>query len=492
VCLHVELFQTPNQIKRQTKKNYTMIPNTVFFDYIESLIKEDKIQYAFIQIEAFLEKIERTKGEVAELAPAKTYFTLIESRYARWRTDIARVDSRDSKTEINQIVAGLVDGLVLLKNLPDIHYMGFSSIAEPANAADIAEEVVGGRSFRKLKWYWWVAIVLGAFSAAGVTYLLFFKTADKPLPKPIPPKKGLTLILHELGDRASRMDNQGRLIISDMNNQRIGKDIEQDGIVQFDSLPSWFFKAKPFVVLDLQGLDERAFEYRLLDSLYTTFTVNDTVYIPFIKKEKTLTPDPDKPVIEEKYSLYFYSEKTRTKKSFAYAKNNTIKQLKDFIINKFVDRNTLRYGTETKLDLGDEHIELSNEQLSLKDTKLKNNDVLYLHIIDTRAAARTQATIAEAPVNINIKGQRFTEPVIKINNNAVKSSKTKEGLSVTVPQLAVGEKCTISIQDGDTFYTHEMEAPKLKEMNLDVNTMRKSAIKSTMEARMKVEPLQPK
>lgn len=473
-----------------------MAANTVFFDYIESLIKEDKIQYAFIQIEGFLEKIERTKGEVAELAPAKTYFTLIESRYARWRTDIARVDGRDSKTEINQIVAGLIDGLVLLKNLPDINYLAFQHIAEPATAADIAEEVIGGRSFRKLKWYWWVAIVLGLFSAVGVTYLLLkADTTVVPIPKPTPiPKKGLTLILHELGDRTSRsIYNQGRLIISDMNNQRIGKDVENEGVVQFDSLENWVFKAKPFVVLGLQGLDQREYEYRLLDSLYTTFTANDTVYVPFIKKEKIPIIDPSKPIVEEKYNLYFYSEKTRTKKYFAYAKNNTIKQLKDFIINKFVDKDALRYGTETKLEVSEEHIELSNEQLSLKEAKLKNNDVIYLHIIDARAAVRTNTMATDVAVNINIKGQNFAKPIVKINNNAVKSLKTRGGVSIAVPQLPAGEKCTISIQDGDAFYTHEMEAPQLKDVNLDVNTMRKSAIKSTMEARMmKVEPLQPK
>jgi hypothetical protein len=469
-----------------------MTNNAIFFDYLESLIKEDKIHYAFIQIEGFLHQIEGTKGDVAELNPAKSHYTLLENRYTRWRGSLGRVDSRDSQTEINQIVAGILSGMDSLKILPDINYTAFQHIPEPVDSAD---EIAVLRPGRKFKWYWWVALALAAFSAAGVIYLLLHKDKEVPIPKaPTLPKKALTLILHELGDRTSRsIFNQGRLTISDVNNQRIGKDIGNDGVVRFDSLANWVFEAKPFVILDLQGLDERDYTYRLLDSLYAPFIVNDTVFVPYIKTELIKTPDtsPTPPTAVEQLHLYFFAEKNKVKKPFTFPKNSSVKQLKDFIINKFVDKDALRYGAETKLEVGVEHRELFKETQSLEEASIKKNDVLYLNIINTRAASyRTLPEPEQA--KLTIKGQKFDKPVIKFNNDAVQSTKTKEGISISVPATLSNGKCTISIQDGDSFYTHEMDASTLKEMTLDINAMRKSAIKATMFERQKVEPLTPK
>jgi hypothetical protein len=274
-----------------------------------------------------------------------------------------------------------------------------------------------------------------------------------------------------------------------MSNQHVGKDIGKKGVVHFDSLDTWVFEAKPFVVLDLQGIDERVYKYSLLDSIYTTFIVNDTVYVPFVKTEKK----PDIPVLEDQFNLYFFAEKTRTKKYFPFPKNSSVKKLKDFIINKFADKDALRYGTETKLNVGLDHRELYQENVNLIEAKLKNNDVLYLEIIEPRAdISSTTKTMASPPeqLKLNITGENFAKPIVKVNNAAVKSSRTREGVSIEMPANAAGGKFTISIQDGDNFYTHEMDVPKLKEATLDVNIMRKSAIKSINVQRIKAEQLQ--
>ena len=134
-----------------------MINNAVFFDYLESLIKEDKIQYTFAQIEGFLHKIEGEKGDVAELNPAKSQFAFLENRYTRWRTNLGRVDSRDSQAEVNQIIAGVLEGVSLLKTLPDINYMDFQYHSAPI---ETTEEIAILHPERKFKWYWWVALVV--------------------------------------------------------------------------------------------------------------------------------------------------------------------------------------------------------------------------------------------------------------------------------------------------------------------------------------------
>ncbi len=459
--------------------------NTTFFDYLDNLIKEDKLAYAFRQIEHFLDAVELQNGAgiTPKIQEIKVIYSIFENRYKRWHDSQYRVDSRDSNIEINQIVDGVLNNIALLKALPNINYSGHHEITEPI----LAEPLQLVRPKGRMKWYWWVAIVLGVFSASGVTYLLLHKEdVEKEEEKPIVvKKKALVLILHELGDRSSRLiDNQGRLSIRDMSNNGVAKDIGKEGITYFENVEDWVFEAKPFLVLDLQGLDERTYKYRLLDSLYDRFSRNDTVFIPFTREE-IIVPEPN-PVPTNNLNLYFYLAKTKTKKPFAFAKDETVGRLKDFIISKFVNKNDLRYGTETVLMLAKNNRNLLDETLTLSAAGIKEKDEVRLNIIVPVIAART----AEKNMHIKFKSQNFGKnAIVKVNNQAVVAEKNGNNLSINVPENLESEKYQISIVDGDNYYNYEVEKSDIKELTIDVNQMRRSSIKSISTERMRANQL---
>ena len=453
--------------------------NIAFFEYLDSLIKEDKLAYTFRQIEHFLEEVEKIKRAevVVALPQLRTTYTLLENRYNRWYENQFRMDSRDSRIEINQIVDGILSNLGSLKALQDIQYAGYQHIIEPV----LAEPKVMELSKPKMKWYWWVVILLGIFSAAGVTYLLLKKEEPKKEEEtPIEKKRALTLILHELGDRKSTtISNQGRLSIRDLGKNSIAKDIGNNGVVRFNDLENWVFEAESFLVLDLQGLDERVFKYKLLDSLYDRFIPNDTVFVPFIKEEIKQQTDS---VVNNNINLVFYSAKSDTKKTFAFAKDATVARLKDHIISKFVDKDDLRYGMQTILTKNGGRLVLEDESKLISAAGIKEKDVLGLNIISV-----AKANVADTRT-LNLKGQTFAKkPLVRLNNKPIETVKRGESYVVQVPNDISDEKYHISIQDGESFYSKVIEKTDKKEISVDVSQMRKANIKEALIESNKIQ-----
>lgn len=453
--------------------------NAAFFDYLETLIKQDKLSFAFKQIEYFLDEAERRN--LGDLRATRTTYAMLENRFNRWREQqIRKTNSGNDENEINQIVAGMLSGMETLQQVPNFDYADYQYIVEPEKFT-----VPINSESKKIKWYWWVILVSVVFSAAGVGYLLFKKdntNTQFPVEPKVEKKKSLLIILHELGDRSIRsIKNQGRIVIRDTAQRIVTRDIGNDGVVFFRELEDWVFNAKPFLMVELKGVDEREYKYRLLDSL-CNFQRGDTTYLVFDKIE-IAKPQPEDPKPSNDINLYFYYAKTGIKKTFAFAKNNTISSLKKHIIANFINKDELRMGTGTVLYLPEKGKALMEENLTLVQAKLENRDVIGLNIIMPAVMRINENGSNTNEQLLKVRGDlAVKKPMIKINNTPVQAEKNGNTYTIKVPSEIKTEQIQISIQDGDTFYNYEIAKTLVaKGTIIDVKQMRKASIKSVIQ-----------
>lgn len=455
--------------------------NAAFLDYLETLIKEDKLPFAFKQVEYFLDEAERRN--LGDFRAIRTTYAMLENRFNRWREQqIRKTNNGNDENEINQIVAGMLFGLETLQQIPNFDYADYQYVVEPEKI-DIPIQAA-----KKTKWYWWATLALAIFSAAGVGYLFLNKdkTEQKETPKE-EKKKSLLIILHELGDRSIRsIKNQGKLFIRDTAQHIITKDIGDDGNVFFRELDDWVFNAKPFLMVELKGVDEREYKYRLLDSI-CNFQRGDTTYLVFDKTE-IIKPQPENPKPSTDIDLYFYYAKTGIKKSFAFAKNSTVSSLKKHIISKFINKNELRMGTGTVLYLPEKEKALMNEEITLAQAKIENRDIIGLNIIMPIAMRVNDEGSKSNEQLLKVRGDLTQKtPMIKINNTPVQAQKVGNTYTIKVPSEIKTEQIQISIEDGDTYYNYEIpKAQVAKGASIDIKQMRKASIKRVIEVdRMK-------
>lgn len=451
--------------------------NAAFLDYLETLIKDDKLPFAFKQIEYFLDEAERRN--LGDYRSVRTTYVMLENRLSRWREQqIRKTNVENDDAEINQIVAGMLMGIESLQQIPNFDYADYQYVVEPEKISIPSQTIE-----KKVKWYWWATLVLALFSAAGVAYLVLHKekVEEAPLPE-IGKKKSLLIILHELGDRGIRsIKNQGRIVIRDTSQRIATKDIGNDGLVYFRELEDWVFDAKPFLMVELKGVDEREYKFRLLDSI-CNFQRGDTTYLVFDKTE-VIKPQVEKPKPSTDIELFFYYAKTGIKKSFAFAKNSTVATLKKHIIARYINKDDLRMGTGTVLFLPEKGKALMNEEVTLAQAKIENKDVIGLNII-TPAVMRVNDTGKSRNESLlKLRGElAVKKPMIKINNTPVQAEKSGDIYNIKVPMEIKTEQIQISIQDGDTFYNYEMPKSQVaKGAIIDVKQMRKASIKSVIE-----------
>lgn len=109
-----------------------MSNNTSLFEYLQILQRNGYLKTAMDEADLFLKEMARVHGANPAFAQPvidrEKDLTNLMSRYATWRSNHDRMDSRDTNTEIRQINHALTELISDLKKLPEIGYIHFGKV----------------------------------------------------------------------------------------------------------------------------------------------------------------------------------------------------------------------------------------------------------------------------------------------------------------------------------------------------------------------------